>query len=101
MKESKTMGPAAMSFFVFGVYMTVLGIALMLAPNPLLGLVGIAETTDVWVRVVGVLVIVIGILDVLGGVGTQGRRGHDNPLEAGLFRSLAMHTAKSDEEMRT
>ena len=59
------MGPAAMSFFVFGLYMTVLGIALVLAPNPLLGLVGIAETTEVWVRVVGVLVVVIGILDVL------------------------------------
>jgi hypothetical protein len=61
------MGPAAMSFFVFGLYMTVLGIALVLAPNPLLGLVGIAETTDVWVRVVGVLVVVIGVLDILVG----------------------------------
>jgi hypothetical protein len=59
------MGPAAMSFFVFGLYMTVLGIALVLAPNPLLSLVGIAQTTEVWVRVVGVLVVVIGILDVL------------------------------------
>jgi hypothetical protein len=65
MRRSKTMGPAAMSFFVFGVYMTALGIALVLAPNPLLSLVGIAETTDVWVRVVGVLVVVIGVLDVL------------------------------------
>jgi hypothetical protein len=65
MRDGKTTGPAAMSFFVFGLYMTVLGIALVLAPNPLLSLVGIAETTEVWVRVVGVLVVVIGILDVL------------------------------------
>jgi len=65
MKGSNSMGPAAMSFFVFGLYMTGLGIALVLAPNPLLSLVGIAETTEVWVRVVGVLVVVIGVLDVL------------------------------------
>lgn len=61
------MGRAAMSFFVFGVYMTGVGVGLVLLPNPILGLVGIAETRDVWVRVVGVLAVVIGILDILVG----------------------------------
>ena len=45
----------------FGIYLLVLGVALMLVPNLLLGLFGMAPTAEVWIRVVGVLVFNIGI----------------------------------------
>jgi hypothetical protein len=50
----------AQSILVFGVYLLLLGALLVLAPNVLLGLFGIAPTAEVWIRVVGMLVLVIG-----------------------------------------
>jgi hypothetical protein len=40
--------------------MFVLGLVLLIAPNFLLGLFGIPETTEVWIRVVGMLVLILG-----------------------------------------
>lgn len=51
---------AAFSVFVFSIYLYVLGFVLVVAPNALLGLFRIPETNDVWVRVVGMLVAIIG-----------------------------------------
>ena len=55
------MSKAAVSIFVFSIYMFVLGIVLLAFPNFLLGLFGIPETTEVWVRVVGMLVLILGV----------------------------------------
>lgn len=52
--------PAAATVNLFGFYALFTGIALMLAPAMLLGLFGIAAPTEVWVRVLGVLAIVVG-----------------------------------------
>jgi hypothetical protein len=52
---------AAMSVFVFSIYLYALGAILVVAPNVLLGLFGIVKTTEVWVRVVGMLVLIIGL----------------------------------------
>ena len=54
------MSKAALSMFVFGIYVTVLGVILMVIPNVLLATFGIAATTEVWIRVVGMLVFLIG-----------------------------------------
>ena len=54
------MSKAALSMFVFGIYVIVLGVILMVIPNVLLSLFGIPATTEVWVRVVGMLVFLIG-----------------------------------------
>jgi len=51
---------AALSVFVFSVYLYVLGFVLVVAPNALLGLFRIPDTDEVWVRVVGMLVAIIG-----------------------------------------
>jgi hypothetical protein len=51
------MSGAARSVFVFAVYLLGLGIWLLLAPNSMLRLFGMPEVQDVWIRVVGVLVI--------------------------------------------
>jgi hypothetical protein len=58
----------AKSVFVFGVYLLLLGALLMLAPNFLLGLFRIAPTSEVWVRVAGMLVLVIGAYYVLAAL---------------------------------
>ncbi len=51
------MSKSARSVFVFGLYLVVLGIVLVVAPNLLLGMVSLPSTTEVWLRVVGMLVL--------------------------------------------
>jgi hypothetical protein len=49
------MSNSAKSVFVFGIYVVVLGITLLVAPNVLLSLFGLPATNEVWIRVVGML----------------------------------------------
>lgn len=51
---------ATTSIRVFGVYLVVLGAALIVAPNPVLAPFGYPPTSEVWVRVVGVLAAALG-----------------------------------------
>lgn len=53
---------ARRSLRVWAVYVFVLGAVLMLVPNTLLGLFGIAETEEPWIRVLGMTVVVFGFL---------------------------------------
>jgi hypothetical protein len=46
--------------FVFAVYLFVLGAILLVAPNVLLGIFGLEPATDVFVRIVGMLVVFLG-----------------------------------------
>lgn len=54
------MSSSARSVFVFGLYLVVLGIILVVAPNILLGMFFIPHTAEVWIRVVGMLVLILG-----------------------------------------
>jgi len=54
------MSPAARSVNIFGIYLLLLGVVLLVAPNLLLGLFGMAATTEVWIRVVGMLCVLLG-----------------------------------------
>ena len=54
------MSPAARSVFVFGLYLAGLGGALMLVPNLVLAPFGFPPTSEVWLRVAGSLVAIIG-----------------------------------------
>ena len=54
------MSNSARSVFIFGLYLAVLGIVLLVAPNFLLGIFFLPSTTEVWVRVVGMLVLFLG-----------------------------------------
>lgn len=54
------MSPAARSLQAFGLYLCVLGPGLLVAPGPLLAPFGIAAPQEVWVRVVGLLALVLG-----------------------------------------
>jgi hypothetical protein len=52
---------AALTLKVFAVYLMLLGPCLVFVPNVFLALFGLPETTEVWIRVVGVTVLNIGI----------------------------------------
>jgi hypothetical protein len=47
--------------YVFAFYLALLGATILLVPNVLLGLVGLPATTEVWVRVVGMLVGILAL----------------------------------------
>jgi hypothetical protein len=49
------MTQAAKSILVFGIYLAAVGVVIVLAPNVLLLLLGLPGTSEVWIRVVGVL----------------------------------------------
>ena len=55
------MSPAARSVHLFGIYLLVLGAALLTVPNLLLELFGLFPTLEVWIRVVGMLVVFLGV----------------------------------------
>lgn len=59
------MSRAARSVYVFSFYMAVLGVVLVATPNLLLTLNGLPTTSEVWIRVVGVLVLCLAVYYLL------------------------------------
>lgn len=55
------MTPASRSLYYFGFYLLVTGITLTVAPNVLLSLVGMPETSEIWIRVLGSVVFTLGL----------------------------------------
>jgi hypothetical protein len=51
------MSPAARSLFVFGIYLCGLGLVLLLTPNLMLRVFGVAPTHEVWIRINGMFVL--------------------------------------------
>jgi len=60
------MSKATFSARAFAVYVFVVSTVLVVAPNVLLGIFGIASTSEVWIRVAGVLAFNIGIYAWVG-----------------------------------
>lgn len=56
------MTAAARSVQVFGWYIVVLGLTILLVPNILLGLFGLEPTAEPWIRVVGTILIPLGAI---------------------------------------
>lgn len=54
------MASAAFTIKVFGIYVVATGIGLLLAPNLVLGPLGVPEAKEVWLRSLGALAIVVG-----------------------------------------
>ena len=63
------MSRAARSLFLFGIYVVVVGVALVAAPEFLMRLLRLPPATVGWARVVGLLTIVIGAYDVTSSRG--------------------------------
>jgi len=66
------MSRAAKSLFFFGIYVILLGVILVVAPNVLLKFFNIPETSEVWIRVVGMLVLIIGYYYVRAATNEEG-----------------------------
>jgi hypothetical protein len=54
---------------VFAIYLGLLAIVLLVAPNLLLRAFGLPSTADVWIRVVGMLVAFLGVYYWVGAAG--------------------------------
>jgi hypothetical protein len=54
------MGKPARSIMVFGIYLTLTGLSLAIIPNIILPLLGLETTTEIWIRVVGLLTLILG-----------------------------------------
>ena len=59
------MSKAAKSVAVFGGYLAVLGVWLLLHPNSLLRLFGVPDVVDVWIRVLGMILVLLSVYYVL------------------------------------
>lgn len=53
------MTTAGKTVVAFGIYMATTGVILVVAPNVLLALVGLPPTTEVWLRVLGMFMIIV------------------------------------------
>jgi hypothetical protein len=63
---------AGMSVLLFGAYLIAVGAMLLVVPNVLLGIFGIPHTDEVWIRILGVVMIALGYLYVEGGRSAAG-----------------------------
>ena len=54
------MRSASASIKVFGAYVALTGIALLVVPNLLLSVLGLAAASEIWVRVLGAVAVVLG-----------------------------------------
>ncbi len=54
------MNNTARSITVFGIYLAASGLSFVLIPNTILPLLGLPTTTDIWIRVVGLLAVILG-----------------------------------------
>ncbi len=54
------MQTAAKSVFYFGIYLALVGLQLLFVPQLIFDLFQLGEVKDVWIRVVGILVLCIG-----------------------------------------
>jgi hypothetical protein len=54
------MSRSALSVFVFSIYLYIMGFILLVAPDTLVRIFRFPETDGLWIRVVGMLVIILG-----------------------------------------
>jgi hypothetical protein len=54
------MSKAAVSMLVFGIYMVIVGLILLMIPNVILTLFAYPTTEEVWIRVLGLIVAISG-----------------------------------------
>jgi uncharacterized membrane protein len=59
-RSDQTMSKGARSLFIFSLYLYVLGAILLIFPNVLLRMFFLPATDEVWIRVVGMLVFILG-----------------------------------------
>ena len=61
------MSNAAKSILVFGIYLVVIGLGFLVVPNTPLALFGFPTTNEPWIRVVGLLMLILGYYYIQAG----------------------------------
>lgn len=61
----RRMSHAALSLLVFGVYLLVIGVVILIVPNGFIRIFGFPPTEDVWIRVMAMLLMLLGCYYVL------------------------------------
>ncbi len=61
------MSESAKSIYYFGWYVCVLGVLLIFIPNVLLAFAAMPPTGEVWIRLVGMVVLILGTFYVMAG----------------------------------
>ena len=61
------MSPSAISIFVFGIYIVLVGAGFLFIPNTVLPIFKFPKTNEPWVRILGVVVVVLGFYYVIAG----------------------------------
>jgi len=61
------MSPSAISIFVFGIYLVLVGAGFLFIPNTVLPIFKFPKTNESWVRILGVVVVVLGFYYVISG----------------------------------
>jgi len=60
------MSKSARSVFIYGIYLALNGLMLLIIPNILLNSLGIEPTNEVWIRLSGILLMAISVYYILG-----------------------------------
>ncbi len=60
------MSKSAISVFIFGIYLAINGLLLLFVPNLLLTSLGIEPTSEVWIRLSGILLMAISVYYFVG-----------------------------------
>ncbi|MFC2124810.1 hypothetical protein ACFLU5_08370 [Bacteroidota bacterium] len=55
------MSKAAKTIQIFGIYLIVTGLGFMVIPNKILPIMNVAQATEVWVHVMGMVIFLLGI----------------------------------------
>jgi len=66
------MNRVAKSIFIFGIYLLLLGTTLVVVPNVLLKIFNVPETSEVWIRIVGMLILFLGYFYIRASTDTEG-----------------------------
>lgn len=60
------MSKSAKSVFIYGIFLAIYGFMLLMFPNVLLNSLGIESTTEVWIRLAGILLMAFSVYYFLG-----------------------------------
>ena len=59
------MSAAALSIFVFGIYLIILGTGFYLVPNTILPLFKFPKTNEPWIRALGMVILILGFYYII------------------------------------
>lgn len=62
------MSKSATSVLIYGIFLAINGLMLLFVPNVLIASIGIEPTTEVWIRLSGILLMAISVYYFLGAV---------------------------------